>query len=60
MWLSKTSGTLSPNAKLTEADVRAIYDAYGQPAEDVAAKYGVHRSVVYRIWKRVAYRGETK
>jgi DNA invertase Pin-like site-specific DNA recombinase len=60
MYLNKTSGVLSPNAKLTESQVREIYDRFGESAKKLAAEYGVHQSVVYRIWKRRAYRWETK
>jgi hypothetical protein len=49
-------GERSPNAKLTEADARAIYAVRGElTGPEVARLYGVSPTVIYRIWARKAW-----
>jgi DNA invertase Pin-like site-specific DNA recombinase len=59
MWLDDTRGTKSPNAKLTESQAMDIHNRRGESAVKLANEYGIHRSIIYRIWNKKAYRMET-
>lgn len=66
LWLDARPGTKAPNAKLTDDDVRAIRAAYEALPErpgrgkagvgKLAAYFGVSRSLVTRVARRVSWR----
>lgn len=46
------AGERSPRAKLSNESVREIRSLQGRlPQKEVAARFGVHKSIIYGIWK---------
>lgn len=60
MNLEATNGARNRQAKLTAEQARYIYLNRHLKAKQLADQFGVHHSVVYRVWNRTKCRDETQ